>query len=138
MALAVIAVAVVVLALSTPLGLGRQTEERTYAVNVARGVLDSFRGQWQSRERFLAGDEAPLPSSLRFGCTVDEPNLTAFVYDEDFELVPVEKGAPHLRRVEVTVRCPRVERTTLVTEVGDPRPEMLKSNMGGHEDGGGE
>jgi hypothetical protein len=60
---------------------------------------------------------------------VDEPRVTAFVYDEAFELTPLDPVAspgavPHLRRVEVTVRCPNAPATTLSTEIGDPRPEV--------------
>ncbi len=126
-AIAILGLAVVAISFVPSLTLGRSNESRTYAVNVARQVMDTYRSQWQKRSDFVAGSAPSLPTGLRFGCTVPPPSVTPLAFDSNFQLVATG-GEPQVRRVQVSVTCQRLSPVSFTSEIGDPLPS---SDVGG-------
>jgi type II secretory pathway pseudopilin PulG len=123
MAIVVLAIAVIGASLIPALSLGRNTDAKTYAANVAREVLDTYRGVWLNRNVFQAQTPpADLPSGLRFGCSFDPPTVEPLEFDSSYELVTAT-GVPVMNRVTVTVKCNQNAEITLSTLIGDPRPD---------------
>ena len=106
------------------LTLGNNTDARTYATNVAREVVDSYRAVWLDKATFVSGTAPTLPANadLRFGCTIAAPTVTMFTLSTAAALVTITSGIPTVRQVSVTVSCPRGGNITLSTYVGDPTP----------------
>jgi Tfp pilus assembly protein PilV len=52
LSIVVLAIAVIGASLIPALSLGRNTDGKTYAANIAREVLDSYRGIWLNRTDF--------------------------------------------------------------------------------------
>jgi type II secretory pathway pseudopilin PulG len=125
MAIVVLAIAVIGASLIPALSLGRNTDAKTYAANVAREVLDTYRGIWLIRKDFQDGSPpSSLPNGLRFGCTVATPAVDALEFDFNYELVPTT-GTPVMRRVTVTVTCNQKTKVEFSTLIGDPQPGRL-------------
>lgn len=121
MAIVVLAIAVIGASLIPALSLGRGTESNTYAANVAREVLDSYRGLWLNKADFKNGLEPTLPTGLRFGCTISAPTVEAFAFNASYDLVPTASD-PVMRKVTVSVKCNRGVEANLSTLIGDPEP----------------
>jgi type II secretory pathway pseudopilin PulG len=121
MAIVVLAIAVIGASLIPALSLGRSTDSKTYAANVAREVLDSYRGAWLNRAAFIAATPpALLPSGLRFGCNVASPVIDKLDLDSSYDLMAAA-GDPAIIRVTVTVTCNQ-SKVVLSTLIGDPKP----------------
>jgi prepilin-type N-terminal cleavage/methylation domain-containing protein len=129
-AISVLSIVVLAISLIPALGLGRNNDTRTYAVNVAREVLDSYRSLWQEGEDFRKGRVPDLPQALRFGCVFlpKEPIIVPLTIDTSskppsFELIPTTGSEiPKVRKITVTIDCPRAGQTSLATYIGDPNP----------------
>ena len=123
MAIVVLAIAVIGASLIPALSLGRNTDAKTYAANVAREVLDTYRGIWLNRDSFQKGlQPVPnVPTGLRFGCVVAAPTIEALELDASYDLVPTA-GTPVMRRVSVSVQCGQKTKVELSTLIGDPQP----------------
>ena len=106
------------------LTLGNNTDARTYATNVAREVVDSYRAVWLDKAAFVSGSTPTLPanSDLRFSCTIAAPTVTMYTLSTAAVLETITAGTPTVRQVSVTVSCPRGGTITLSTYVGDPTP----------------
>jgi type II secretory pathway pseudopilin PulG len=122
MAIVVLAIAVIGASLIPALSLGRNTDAKTYAANVAREVLDSYRGFWLNRQSFVNQLEPKTPTGLRFGCTIPAPTVEALDFDAKYELIP-SVGNLAMRRVTVQVKCNQNTDITLSTLIGDPEPD---------------
>jgi type II secretory pathway pseudopilin PulG len=121
MAIVVLAIAVIGASLIPALSLGRSTDSKTYAANVAREVLDTYRGAWLNPTAFQsAAPLTSLPSGLRFGCTIANPVIEKMALDSSYEL-KATTGKPALIRVTVTVACNQ-NSVKLSTLIGDPKP----------------
>jgi hypothetical protein len=123
MAIVVLAIAVIGASLIPALSLGRNTDAKTYAANVAREVLDTYRGIWLNRDSFQKGlQPVPnVPTGLRFGCVVAAPAIEALELDASYDLV-VTAGTPVMRRISVSVQCGQKTKVELSTLIGDPQP----------------
>ncbi len=123
MAIVVLAIAVIGASLIPALSLGRNTDAKTYAANVAREVLDTYRGIWLNRDSFQKGlQPVPnVPTGLRFGCVVAAPAIEALELDASYDLVATA-GTPVMRRVSVSVQCGQKTKVELSTLIGDPQP----------------
>ena len=122
-AISVLSVVVLAVSLIPALGLGRNNDARTYAVNVAREVLDSYRSFWLDGKTFRGGEPpTPLPSSLRFGCSLQTPLVVGYTIDPTSFTLKDTLGIPKVRQVTVTIDCPKAGRTSLSTYIGDPNP----------------
>jgi prepilin-type N-terminal cleavage/methylation domain-containing protein len=132
-AIAVLSVVVLAMSLIPALGLGRNNDKRTYAVNVAREVLDSYRSRWQEREDFRSGNAPGLPGKLSFDCVFlpKDPIIQSLTIDTSskppeqpsFALIPTTGSEiPKVRKVTVTIDCPNAGQTSLSTYIGDPNP----------------
>ena len=132
-AISVLSIVVLGVSLIPALGLGRNNDTRTYAVNVAREVLDLYRSLWQESDRFRQGSNPELPLALRFGCEFRPKNPTIVSLTIDTSAIPPERptfalipaiGAeiPKIRQVTVTIDCPKAGQTSLSTYIGDPSP----------------
>jgi type II secretory pathway pseudopilin PulG len=125
MAIVVLAIAVIGASLIPALSLGRNTDSKTYAANVAREVLDTYRGVWLNRTDFKNSNEPDdLPTGLRFGCTIAKPvveKLDFDKFDASYKLIPTA-GVPVMMRVTVTVQCNQNTKIELSTLIGDPQP----------------
>ena len=121
MAIVVLAIAVIGASLIPALSLGRNTDAKTYAANIAREVLDTYRGVWLNRTTFKNGDEPIPPTGLRFGCTVAKPIVEKLAFDASYNLIPTA-GVPVMQRVTVTVQCNQNTKVELSTLIGDPQP----------------
>ena len=113
-AISVLSIVVLGVSLIPALGLGRNNDTRTYAVNVAREVLDSYRSLWQDGTDFRVGRVPALPSALRFGCVFvpKDPITLSLTIDTSstppqqpsFELIPTSgSDIPKVRKVSVTI-----------------------------------
>jgi type II secretory pathway pseudopilin PulG len=124
MAIVVLAIAVIGASLIPALSLGRNTDAKTYAVNVAREVLDTYRGVWLNRNAFQNKD-APsvLPSGLRFGCAIATPVVEPLKFDSGsgYNLVATT-GIPVMLRLTVSIQCNQNTNVELSTLIGDPEP----------------
>ena len=121
-AISVLAIVVVGVSVIPALTLGRNTDARTYAVNIAREVLDTYRAAWLKQADFQSGTAPTILSgvTLRFGCTVAAPAVVNYnVQASDASLVAAV-GAPKIRKVTVTVTCPNSGGVSLSTYIGDP------------------
>jgi type II secretory pathway pseudopilin PulG len=123
MAIVVLAIAVIGASLIPALSLGRNTDAKTYAANVAREVLDTYRGIWLNRDSFQKGlQPVPnVPTGLRFGCVVAAPDIEALELDPSYDLV-LTAGTPVMRRISVSVQCGQKTKVELSTLIGDPQP----------------
>jgi type II secretory pathway pseudopilin PulG len=121
MAIVVLAIAVIGASLIPALSLGRNTDAKTYAANVAREVLDTYRGVWLNRTTFQKGNEPIPPINLRFGCTIAKPIVENLAFNSSYNLIPTP-GVPVMRRVTVTVQCNQKTKIELSTLIGDPQP----------------
>lgn len=122
-AISVLSVVVLAVSLIPALGLGRNNDTRTYAVNVAREVLDSYRSLWSDGATFRAGTPPTVPTNLRFGCSLKTSPPVAYSIDPNtFELVKTAVGIPKVRQVTVVIDCPKAGQTSLSTYIGDPNP----------------
>jgi type II secretory pathway pseudopilin PulG len=124
MAIVVLAIAVIGASLIPALSLGRNTDAKTYAANVAREVLDTYRGVWLNRTTFKNSSKPDLPTGLRFGCTVADPIVEKLKFDDldaSYKLIPTT-GVPVMQRVTVTVQCNQKTKVELSTLIGDPQP----------------
>jgi type II secretory pathway pseudopilin PulG len=121
MAIVVLAIAVIGASLIPALSLGRNTDAKTYAANVAREVLDTYRGVWLNRTTFKNSDKPNPPTGLRFGCTVADPIVEKLDFDASYNLIPTT-GVPVMQRVTVTVQCNQNTKIVLSTLIGDPQP----------------
>ena len=123
MAIVVLAIAVIGASLIPALSLGRNTDAKTYAANVAREVLDTYRGVWLNRDSFQKGLKPmpDVPTGLRFGCVVAPPDIEALELDASYDLV-LTAGTPVMRRVSVSVQCGQKTKVELSTLIGDPQP----------------
>jgi Tfp pilus assembly protein PilV len=121
MAIVVLAIAVIGASLIPALSLGRSTDSKTYAANIAREVLDTYRGAWLNRTAFQsAAPLSTLPSGLRFGCTIASPVIEKLTLDSSYKLITTT-GNPSMIRVVVTVTCNQ-NNVELSTLIGDPKP----------------
>jgi prepilin-type N-terminal cleavage/methylation domain-containing protein len=121
-AISVLSVVVLAVSLIPALGLGRNTDTRTYAVNVAREVLDSYRSLWQERQDFQNATTPNLPSNLRFGCVLNPPSVLHFTIDPTSFSLALTLGVPKVQQVTVVIDCPKAGQTSLSTYIGDPNP----------------
>ena len=122
-AIVVLAIAVIGASLVPALSLGRGTESNTYAANVAREVLDSYRAAWLNRADFKAESKPSTPSNLRFGCQVNPvPTVQSYVFDSAYDLKAAASADAVMRKVTVSVKCNRGVEATLSTLIGDPEP----------------
>jgi prepilin-type N-terminal cleavage/methylation domain-containing protein len=121
-AISVLSVVVLGVSLIPALGLGRNNDARTYAVNVAREVLDSYRSLWQEQKDFRSLTRPPLPQTPRFDCKLETPVVVSYSIDPISLALNDTTGVAQVRKVTVTVDCPNAGRTSLSTYIGDPSP----------------
>jgi prepilin-type N-terminal cleavage/methylation domain-containing protein len=121
-AISILGIVVVGISVIPALTLGRSSDTKTYAVNLAREVIDSYRASWLDQVTFVAGTAPALPSTgLRFGCTIAAPTVTGHaIQTSDSALIAAAATPPKIRRVVVTVSCPKVGNVSLSTYIGDP------------------
>ena len=130
-AISVLSIVVLGISLIPALGLGRNNDARTYAVNVAREVLDSYRSLlldhavWKDATNPVENRRPPLPQ-MRFGCTLEFKPPTKYLINlnnsESESMLKPTSGIPKVLQVTVTVDCPNAGRTSLSTYIGDPSP----------------
>jgi prepilin-type N-terminal cleavage/methylation domain-containing protein len=128
-AISVLSVVVLGISLIPALGLGRNNDARTYAVNVAREVLDSYRSLlldhavWTDATNPVENRRPSLPQ-MRFGCTLEFKQPTKYIIDlgNSTSMLKLTSGTPKVLQVTVTVDCPNAGRTSLSTYIGDPSP----------------
>jgi prepilin-type N-terminal cleavage/methylation domain-containing protein len=129
-AISVLSIVVLGVSLIPALGLGRNNDTRTYAVNVAREVLDSYRSLlldhavWTDATNPVENRRPSLPQ-MRFGCTLDFKQPTKYIIDLDNSTSMLKEltfGRPKVLQVTVTIDCPKAGRTSLSTYIGDPSP----------------
>jgi prepilin-type N-terminal cleavage/methylation domain-containing protein len=127
-AISVLSIVVLGVSLIPALGLGRNNDTRTYAVNVAREVLDSYRSLlldhnlWTSPTIPVESQRPNLPQNLRFGCTLQIPVPAKYGIDPTtFELSPT-LGIPKVLQITVVITCPQAGGTSFSTYIGDPSP----------------
>lgn len=118
------------LVFTSPLFLGLKNNSSTYAYNAARQGLEAYRSSWSIPANFLAGTTPPgIPLSLNSGCSMSTPTV------ENYELVQsgttytltastASTGTPDIRKVEITVICPKLKDVVLSTEIADPTVEV--------------
>ena len=121
-AISVLSVVVLAISLIPALGLGRNNDARTYAVNVAREVLDSYRSFWLDGTTFRNGTAPTVPTSLRFGCNLQTPLVIPYTIDPTSFTLKDTVGIPKVRQVTVVIDCPKAGQTSLSTYIGDPNP----------------
>ena len=131
-AISVLSIVVLGISLIPALGLGRNNDARTYAVNVAREVLDSYRSLlldhavWKDATNPVENRRPSLPQ-MRFGCTLEFKPPTKYDIDlndlsNSKSMLKLTSGIPKVLQVTVTVDCPNAGRTSLSTYIGDPSP----------------
>jgi prepilin-type N-terminal cleavage/methylation domain-containing protein len=127
-AISVLSIVVLGVSLIPALGLGRNNDTRTYAVNVAREVLDSYRSLlldhnlWTNPNIPVETQRPSLPQNLRFGCGLQTPVPAKYSIDPtSFTLSPTV-GIPKVLQVTVVITCPQAGKTSLSTYIGDPSP----------------
>jgi prepilin-type N-terminal cleavage/methylation domain-containing protein len=121
-AISVLSVVVLAVSLIPALGLGRNSDTRTYAVNVAREVLDSYRSFWLDGATFRNGTAPTVPTNLRFGCSLQAPLVLGYTIDPTSFNLKATLGIPKVRQVRVVIDCPKAGQTSLSTYIGDPNP----------------
>ena len=132
-AISVLSIVVLGISLIPALGLGRNNDARTYAVNVAREVLDSYRSLLLDHDVWIPDPKVPKPPvedlrppfpQMRFGCTLEFKPPTKYVIDLDnsASMLKPTSGIPKVLQVTVTVDCPNAGKTSLSTYIGDPSP----------------
>jgi prepilin-type N-terminal cleavage/methylation domain-containing protein len=121
-AISVLSIVVLAISLIPALGLGRNNDARTYAVNVAREVLDSYRSKWQDRKDFRQGIPPTLPGSLSFDCVLRTPLVLAYTINTKSFALESTVDIPKVRQVTVVIDCPQAGQTSLSTYIGDPNP----------------
>jgi prepilin-type N-terminal cleavage/methylation domain-containing protein len=121
-AISILGIVVVGISVIPALTLGRSSDTKTYAVNLAREVIDSYRASWLDQATYQAGTVPSLPSTgLRFGCTIATPTLTGHaIQTSDSSLIASTATPPKIRRVQVTVACNNSMNVSLSTYIGDP------------------
>jgi prepilin-type N-terminal cleavage/methylation domain-containing protein len=122
-AITMLTVVVIGISLVPAMTLGRQTDSQTYAVNLAREVIDSYRAEWLDRTAFRNGTAPTLPTNLRFSCTIAAPTVVAYELNSTYALV-ITTNPPTIRKVTVSVTCPKGS-SSLSTFMGDPTPAEL-------------
>jgi prepilin-type N-terminal cleavage/methylation domain-containing protein len=127
-AISVLSIVVLGVSLIPALGLGRNNDTRTYAVNVAREVLDSYRSLlldhnlWTNPKIPVESQRPSLPQNLRFGCTLQTPVPAKYsIHPTTFELSPT-LGIPKVLQITVEITCPQAGKTSFSTYIGDPSP----------------
>jgi prepilin-type N-terminal cleavage/methylation domain-containing protein len=127
-AISVLSIVVLGVSLIPALGLGRNNDTRTYAVNVAREVLDSYRSLlldhnlWTDPKIPVETRRPSLPQNLRFECTLQTPAPVKYGIDPtSFALSPT-LGIPKVLQVTVVITCPQAGQTSFSTYIGDPSP----------------
>jgi prepilin-type N-terminal cleavage/methylation domain-containing protein len=129
-AISVLSVVVLAISLVPALGLGRNNDARTYAVNVARELLDSYRSLlldhrlWTDPKNPVENLRPSPPQNLRFGCTLQIPAPVKYSIDLDNppSMLRVTFGPAKVLQVRVVIDCPQAGQTSLSTYVGDPSP----------------
>jgi prepilin-type N-terminal cleavage/methylation domain-containing protein len=121
-AIGVLSIVVLAISLIPALGLGRNNDTRTYAVNVAREVLDSYRSLWQESKDFRNRSTPRLPTRLRFGCNLQVPLVVPYTLDHDSFALIITSGVPKVQQVTVLIDCPKAGQVSLSTYIGDPNP----------------
>lgn len=119
-AISMLTVVVIGISLLPAMSLGRQTESQTYAVNLAREVIDAYRAEWLDRTAFKNGTIPTLPTNLRFGCTIATPTVVSYDLNSSYALVTTV-NPPAIRKVTVSVTCTKGS-SSLSTFMGDPTP----------------
>jgi prepilin-type N-terminal cleavage/methylation domain-containing protein len=121
-AISILGIVIVGISVIPALTLGRSSDAKTYAVNLAREVIDSYRAAWLDQATYQAGTAPTLPSSgLRFGCTINTPTVTGHaIQNSTASLIDSTATPPKIRRVQITVSCPNTGNVTLSTHIGDP------------------
>jgi prepilin-type N-terminal cleavage/methylation domain-containing protein len=121
-AIGILGIVVVGISVIPALTLGRSSDTKTYAVNLAREVIDSYRASWLDQVTYVAGTAPTLPSTgLRFSCTIAAPTVTGHaIKASDSSLIDSTATPPKIRRVIVTVSCPNTGDVSLSTYIGDP------------------
>jgi prepilin-type N-terminal cleavage/methylation domain-containing protein len=121
-AISILGIVVVGISVIPALTLGRTSDTKTYAVNLAREVIDSYRASWLDQATYVAGTAPTLPSTgLRFGCTIATPTVTGHAIQvSDSSLIASTATPPKIRRVQVTVNCNNSTKVSLSTYIGDP------------------
>jgi prepilin-type N-terminal cleavage/methylation domain-containing protein len=128
-AIGVLSVVVLAISLIPALGLGRNNDTRTYAVNLAREVLDSYRSLlidhdvWTDPKIRVETLRPPFPQ-MRFGCTLEFKQPTKYVVNlkNPPPMLKETSGTPKILQVTVTIDCPQAGQTLLSTYIGDPNP----------------
>ncbi len=121
-AISVLSIVVLGISLIPALGLGRNNDARTYAVNVAREVLDLYRSLWQEQKDFRNSTRPPLPQTPYFNCKLQTPVVISYSIDPISLALNDTTGVAQVRKVTVTVDCPNAGKTSLSTYIGDPSP----------------
>lgn len=120
-ALAVLGIAVLGASFVPAMLVGRNSDTRTYASNVGKEVLETYRSLWQDPAVFQATTAPALPTGLRFGCTVPAPQVSSWAFDSNLALVAAT-GIVMVQRVLVSVQCPNLPTLQFTTEIGNPAP----------------
>jgi prepilin-type N-terminal cleavage/methylation domain-containing protein len=121
-AISVLSIVVLGISLIPALGLGRNNDARTYAVNVAREVLDSYRSLWQEQQDFRNQTGPQLPKTLRFSCKLQTPVVVSYTIDPTSLALSVTAGVAKVKKVTVVIDCPQAGQISLSTYIGDPSP----------------
>jgi prepilin-type N-terminal cleavage/methylation domain-containing protein len=122
-AISVLSIVLVGISAIPALTLGRSTDARTYAVNVAREVIDTYRASWLNQATFMAGTAPASPAStdLQYGCVVGTPTVSSHaIQASNGTLISTTSTTPKIRKVKVTVTCLNSVSVTLSTFIGDP------------------
>ena len=122
-ALAILGIAVIGASFVPALRVGRSSDVRTYASNVGKEVMETYRSLWKDPAAFQAATAPSLPTGLRYGCTVPTPVVSSFGFDSSLALVAVSGASPlAVQRVQVSVQCTNAPTIQLTTEIGNPSP----------------
>jgi prepilin-type N-terminal cleavage/methylation domain-containing protein len=127
-AISVLSIVVLGISLIPALGLGRNNDTRTYAVNVAREVLDSYRSLlldhdlWTDPKIPVESQRPSLPQNLRFGCTLQTPAPLKYSINPKSFMLILTPDIPKVLQVTVVITCPQAGQTSLSTYIGDPSP----------------
>lgn len=126
----IIALVIGAITFITPMLLGRKTDNNTYAYNAARQGIEAYRSYWSIYNNFKDGTTPPnIGGELRAGCTMATPTVMNFALVNDgksFILSPLSTSTtiPDIRRVSITVSCPKTANITLQTEIADPTVDV--------------
>jgi prepilin-type N-terminal cleavage/methylation domain-containing protein len=122
-ALAVLSIAVIGASFVPALQVGRSSDVRTYASNLGKEILETYRSLWQDSVSFQAHTAPSLPTGLRFSCTIATPQVTSWKFDSSLALVTASgTDVVQVQRVQVGIQCPNVPLLQFTTEIGNPAP----------------